>query len=82
MPAAAGTPLDRSGVGRLVCSRMFGGRRPAAGFREKRCMTEEWGAVLVVDDDADMRSLLCDVLQGRGHQCLGWAAERGASAAE
>ena len=24
-------------------------------------MTEEWGAVLVVDDDADMRSLLCDV---------------------
>ncbi|HMZ55424.1 MAG TPA: sigma-54 dependent transcriptional regulator [Nitrospira sp.] len=34
-------------------------------------MTEEWGAVLVVDDDADMRSLLCDVLQGRGHQCLG-----------
>ncbi|MBA5871073.1 MAG: response regulator, partial [Nitrospira sp. CR2.1] len=34
-------------------------------------MTEEWGAVLVVDDDADMRSLLCDVLQGRGHQCMG-----------
>ena len=34
-------------------------------------MTEEWGAVLVVDDDADMRSLLCDVLQGRGHQCTG-----------
>lgn len=34
-------------------------------------MTEDWGAVLVVDDDADMRSLLCDVLQGRGHQCMG-----------
>lgn len=34
-------------------------------------MTEEWGAVLVVDDDAEMRSLLCDVLQGRGHQCTG-----------
>ena len=34
-------------------------------------MTEDWGAVLVVDDDADMRSLLCDVLQGRGHQCTG-----------
>ena len=34
-------------------------------------MTEEWGGVLVVDDDADMRSLLCDVLQGRGHQCTG-----------
>ncbi|MCE3225094.1 MAG: Sigma-54 dependent response regulator [Nitrospira sp.] len=34
-------------------------------------MTEDWGAVLVVDDDADMRSLLCDVLQGRGHQCAG-----------
>ena len=32
-------------------------------------MTEDWGAVLVVDDDADMRSMLCDVLQGRGHQC-------------
>ena len=34
-------------------------------------MTENWGAMLVVDDDADMRSLLCDVLQGRGHQCTG-----------
>ena len=34
-------------------------------------MTEDWGAILVVDDDADMRSLLCDVLQGRGHQCTG-----------
>lgn len=34
-------------------------------------MTEDWGAVLVVDDDADMRSLVCDVLQARGHQCTG-----------
>ncbi|MBX3236061.1 MAG: sigma-54-dependent Fis family transcriptional regulator [Nitrospiraceae bacterium] len=33
-------------------------------------MTEEWGAVLVVDDDAEMRSLVCDVLQDRGHQCV------------
>ncbi len=34
-------------------------------------MTENSGAVLVVDDDADMRSLLCDVLHGRGHHCVG-----------
>jgi two-component system, NtrC family, response regulator HydG len=31
-------------------------------------MPEEWGAILVVDDDADMRELVHDVLQGRGHQ--------------
>lgn len=31
-------------------------------------MTEEWGAVLVVDDDAEMRELVSDVLSGRGHQ--------------
>mgnify|MGYP001382564811 CR=1 FL=1 len=31
-------------------------------------MTEEWGAVLVVDDDAEMRSLICDVLKDRGHE--------------
>src|ERR1043165_5876608 len=31
-------------------------------------MTEEWGAILVVDDDAEMRELIYDVLKGRGHQ--------------
>lgn len=31
-------------------------------------MTEEWGAVLVVDDDAEMRELVFDVLKDRGHQ--------------
>jgi DNA-binding NtrC family response regulator len=37
------------------------------GHREKT-MTEEWGAILVVDDDAEMRDLVCDVLRDRGHQ--------------
>jgi DNA-binding NtrC family response regulator len=31
-------------------------------------MTEDWGAILVVDDDAEMRELICDVLKDRGHQ--------------
>jgi len=31
-------------------------------------MPEEWGAILVVDDDTDMRELVHDVLQGHGHQ--------------
>ena len=31
-------------------------------------MTEEWGAILVVDDDADMRELVRDMLKDRGHQ--------------
>src|SRR5262245_55023506 len=31
-------------------------------------MTEEWGAILVVDDDAEMRELVHDVLKERGHQ--------------
>ncbi len=31
-------------------------------------MTEELGAILVVDDDAEMRDLVCDVLRDRGHQ--------------
>jgi len=31
-------------------------------------MTEEWGAILVVDDDAEMRELIRDILQDRGHQ--------------
>ncbi|HSS31315.1 MAG TPA: sigma-54 dependent transcriptional regulator, partial [Nitrospiraceae bacterium] len=31
-------------------------------------MTEEWGAILVVDDDTEMRELVHDVLKGRGHQ--------------
>jgi DNA-binding NtrC family response regulator len=31
-------------------------------------MTEEWGAILVVDDDADMRELAQDMLKDRGHQ--------------
>ena len=31
-------------------------------------MTEEWGAILVVDDDADMRELAYDMLKDRGHQ--------------
>jgi DNA-binding NtrC family response regulator len=31
-------------------------------------MTEEWGAILVVDDDADMRELAFDMLKDRGHQ--------------
>jgi two-component system, NtrC family, response regulator HydG len=33
-------------------------------------MTEEWGAILVVDDDADMRELAHDVLKDRGHQAV------------
>jgi len=31
-------------------------------------MTEDWGTILVVDDDADMRELTCDLLKDRGHQ--------------
>jgi len=31
-------------------------------------MTEEVGAILVVDDDAEMRELVHDVLKDRGHQ--------------
>jgi DNA-binding NtrC family response regulator len=31
-------------------------------------MTEDWGAILVVDDDADMRELAHDMLKDRGHQ--------------
>jgi len=31
-------------------------------------MTEDWGAILVVDDDAEMRDLVHDVLKDRGHQ--------------
>ncbi len=31
-------------------------------------MTEMWGAILVVDDDADMRELAYDMLKDRGHQ--------------
>jgi len=31
-------------------------------------MTEEWGAILVVDDDVEMRELVHDVLKARGHQ--------------
>ena len=31
-------------------------------------MTEEWGAIMVVDDDADMRELALDMLKDRGHQ--------------
>jgi DNA-binding NtrC family response regulator len=31
-------------------------------------MTEEWGAILVVDDDVEMRELVHDVLSARGHQ--------------
>ena len=31
-------------------------------------MTEEWGTVLVVDDDVEMRELIHDVLKARGHQ--------------
>ncbi len=31
-------------------------------------MTEGWGAILVVDDDADMREVVHDMLKDRGHQ--------------
>ena len=31
-------------------------------------MTEDWGAILVVDDDAEMRELVHDVFKDRGHQ--------------
>lgn len=31
-------------------------------------MTEEPGAILVVDDDADMRELVHDMLKDRGHR--------------
>ena len=31
-------------------------------------MTEEWGAILVVDDDVGMQELVYDVLKDRGHQ--------------
>ncbi len=31
-------------------------------------MTEEWGAILVVDDDPDMREMVHDMLKDRGHQ--------------
>ena len=33
-------------------------------------MTEDWGAILVVDDDADMRELAHDMLKDRGHQVV------------
>ncbi|MEK7760095.1 MAG: hypothetical protein AAB433_00810 [Nitrospirota bacterium] len=31
-------------------------------------MTEDWGAILVVADDAEMRELVHDVFKDRGHQ--------------
>ncbi|HEX8749787.1 MAG TPA: sigma-54 dependent transcriptional regulator [Nitrospira sp.] len=31
-------------------------------------MTEQWGAILVVDDDADMRDMVLDMLKDRGHE--------------
>jgi len=31
-------------------------------------MTEQWGAVLVVDDDQDLRETVSDLLKDRGHQ--------------
>ena len=31
-------------------------------------MTEEWGAILVVDDDADMREMILDMLRDRGYK--------------
>ena len=31
-------------------------------------MTEEWGAILVVDDDVEMQELVYDVLKDRGHR--------------
>lgn len=31
-------------------------------------MTEEWGAVLIVDDDEDLRETVSDLLKDRGHQ--------------
>src|SRR5262245_27945264 len=31
-------------------------------------MTEQWGAILVVDDDADMRDMVLDMLRDRGHE--------------
>lgn len=31
-------------------------------------MTEEWGAILVVDDDADMREMILDMLKDRGYK--------------
>ncbi len=30
---------------------------------------EYYGSVLIVDDDKEMRSLVCDVLTDRGHDC-------------
>jgi CheY-like chemotaxis protein len=46
-------------------------------------MTEAWGAVLVVDDDAEMRELVHDVLKGpraSGHD--GRERTRGLEAAD
>ncbi len=31
-------------------------------------MTEDWGAILVIDDDPDMREMVHDMLKDRGHQ--------------
>ncbi|HEX5646264.1 MAG TPA: sigma-54 dependent transcriptional regulator [Nitrospira sp.] len=33
-------------------------------------MTEDWGAILVVDDDVDMRELAHDMLKDRGHKVV------------
>jgi len=41
---------------------------PPFGDLSEYTMTEEWGAILVVDDDADMRELAYDMLKDRGHQ--------------
>jgi DNA-binding NtrC family response regulator len=39
-------------------------------------MTEDLGSILVVDDDAEMRELVCDILRDRGHTCVCVASGR------
>ena len=59
------------GKGRVSARRGWAGEKEDffSILLEKECsMTEEWGAILVVDDDAEMRELVHDVLKGRGHQ--------------
>ena len=37
-------------------------------------MNEDLGSILVVDDDAEMRELVCDILKDRGHDCISLAS--------
>lgn len=70
------SPVDKSGVAKIILS----GISPVAerrtgdavnsGITEIRCRDEEAPSIMVVEDHADMRSYLRDILQGSFHLVL------------